>query len=252
MDELPAFQCADGGFTSWSDQAARCRQGNVYLTGYVLHVMHVASQFGITSDAAVTGRALDFLEDELRSPEPAQVQWLPAWSASAAFGVRVLAEYRTQSGLEHHALYTGLDRLPVFGLSYLADAMAAAGERGSRYTEVIRRLTNALRVEGNQAHVEEIDSDALAWLWNSNTRSTALVLHGFVERGDDPQFVAGLVRWLLAARRDGRWRNTQENATALEALVAYSRRFEADAPDMAATVSIDRACRYGRVPRALA
>jgi uncharacterized protein YfaS (alpha-2-macroglobulin family) len=94
-------------------------------------------------------------------------------------------------------------------------------------------------VEGNRAHVEEIDSDALAWLWNSNTRSTALVLQGFVERGDDPVLVAGLVRWLLQARENGRWRNTQENATALEALVAYYRKFEAEVPDMTARVSID-------------
>jgi uncharacterized protein YfaS (alpha-2-macroglobulin family) len=46
------------------------------------------------------------------------------------------------------------------------------------------------------------------------------------------------VRWLLAARRNGRWNNTQENATALEALVGYYKVFEADVPDMQAAVTI--------------
>jgi uncharacterized protein YfaS (alpha-2-macroglobulin family) len=47
-----------------------------------------------------------------------------------------------------------------------------------------------------------------------------------------------MVRWLLAARDRGRWGNTQENATALEALVDYYKKFEADVPDMAATVAV--------------
>ncbi len=237
--ELPRFQCGDGGFALWASRGERCRTGSFYLTAYVLHVMRVASRFGIGSDAAVITRGLDFLDAQLRAPAPNQVQWLPAWSASAAFGTRVLAEHGRNQDSNVTRLLGTIDRLPVFGLSSLADAMAAGGARGPRYDDVLRRLTNALRVEGNRAHVEEIDSDALAWLWNSNTRSTALVLQGFVERGDDPVLVAALVRWLLQARENGRWRNTQENATALEALVAYYRRFEADVPDMTARASLD-------------
>jgi uncharacterized protein YfaS (alpha-2-macroglobulin family) len=116
--------------------------------------------------------------------------------------------------------------------------MAASNARGPRYDDVVRRLYNAVRVEGDQAHIEEIDTDALAWLWNSNVRATALVLDGFVRRKDDPQFVPGLVRWLLAARRNGRWNNTQENATALESLVGYYKVFEAEIPNMSASVAI--------------
>src|SRR5262252_4104695 len=116
--------------------------------------------------------------------------------------------------------------------------MAAANNRGPRYADVIRRLTNAMRVEGDQAHVEEIDMDALAWLWNSNVRGSAIVLEGLVRRNDDPQMVQRLVRWLLAARKDGRWSNTQENAMALESLVKYYKVFETETPNMTATVAI--------------
>ncbi len=103
-----------------------------------------------------------------------------------------------------------------------------------------------------ESHIEEIDTDALSWLWNSNVRATALVLDGFVRRKDDPQFVPGLVRWLLAARRNGRWSNTQENATALESLVGYYKVFEAEIPNMTASVA-DRVehRRLRDVPRTL-
>jgi hypothetical protein len=236
--DLPRYQCSDGGFGYWP---GGCRYGEAYLTAYVLHVMKVASGLGLASDADVIRRALDFLEEEMKAPAPGQVQWIPAWSATTAFGAKVLAEYGRNQDSNITRLAQAADRLPVFALSYLADAMAASGTRGPRYDEVVRRLTNALRVEGDQAHVEEQDEDALAWLWNSNVRATALVLEGFVRRGDDPQFVPRLVRWLLASRRDGRWRNTQENATALESLVSYYKKFETEVPNMTATVTLGSA-----------
>jgi alpha-2-macroglobulin len=234
LAELPRFQCADSGFGYWPG----CVIGDTYLTSYVLHVMKVASTLGLESDKDVINRALDFLDARMKVAPPVEVQWLPVWSASEAFGVKILTEYGRNEDANITRLTQMADRLPVFALSYLADAMAASNARGPRYDDVVRRLYNAVRVEGDQAHIEEIDTDALAWLWNSNVRATALVLDGFVRRKDDPQFVPGLVRWLLAARRNGRWNNTQENATALESLVGYYKVFEAEIPNMSASVAI--------------
>ena len=235
LNELPRYQCADGGFGYWP---GNCQHGSFYLTGYVLQVMKITSGLGLTPDESVTSRALDFLDAQLRAAPPAQVQWLPAWSASAAFGVKVMTAYGRPQDANITRLVASVDRMPVFALSYLADAMAAAPARHPRYADVVRRLMNAVRVEGDRAHVEEIDSDALAWLWNSNVRSSALVLEGLVRRGDDPALIPGLVRGLLLARQNGRWRNTQENASALNALVGYYRKFEAEEPNMTATVAI--------------
>jgi len=235
LADLPRYQCSDGGFGYWP---GGCLFGNAYLTAYVLHVMKVSADLGIPSDDAVIKRALDFLESAMKTPAPAQVQWMPVWAATEAFGVKVLAEYSRNQDSNITRLLQIVDRLPNYTLSYLADAMAAANNRGPRYADVIRRLTNAMRIEGEQAHVEEIDMDALAWLWNSNVRGSAIVLEGLVRRNDDPQMVQRLVRWLLAARKDGRWSNTQENAMALESLVKYYKVFETETPNMTATVAI--------------
>jgi uncharacterized protein YfaS (alpha-2-macroglobulin family) len=235
LAELPRFQCSDGGFALWS---GGCEIGDAYLTAYVLHVMKVADSLGISANDPVVQRALSFLDAALKANMPSQVQWVPAWTASQAFGVKVLAEYGRNQSSNITRLLRVVDRMPIFAVSYLADAMAAANERGPRYQDLDRRLSNALRVEGDQAHVEEIDSDALIWLWNSNVRSTALVLEGFMRRGHDVAIAQPMVRWLLAARRNGRWGNTQDNAMALEALVAYYKKAEAEVPDLAATVSI--------------
>jgi uncharacterized protein YfaS (alpha-2-macroglobulin family) len=76
------------------------------------------------------------------------------------------------------------------------------------------------------------------WIWHTNTRTTAIVLAGLVGRGDTSPVTSLLARGLLAAREEGRWSNTQENATALRGLVNYYRRVESEVPDLAATVRL--------------
>lgn len=242
LQELPTFQCGDGGFALWP--GASC-YSSPYLSAYILHVIRTGRDLGIAPDQAVVDRALDYLESQLASTDPpAQIEMVPVWAASHAFAVKVLAEWGRTTDSHITRLVAAADRMPMFALSYLLDALAAAKDRGPRYQGLLTRVTNALRVEGDQAHVQELGADALGWIWHSNTRATALVLNGLVRRGDagsadDPgPLVPGLVRWLLAAQRNGHWGDTQSNATTLEAMVAYYRAFERETPDMTSTATL--------------
>ncbi len=234
LNELYAYQCPDGGFSLWP---GRCIASSPYLTAYILNVMKIAASLQVVTDRNAIDRALSYLQTQLRQPPP-EVQWWPAWGATQAYALKVLTEQGRNQAADVSRLYGLAARLPVFALSYLADALAASGDRGPRYQDVVRRLSNALRVDADRAHVEEVDDASLVWLWNSNVRATAVVLGGIARRQDDPTLVAPLARWLLAARTNGRWGTTQENAVALEALVNYYRTFEAEIPQMTATVSL--------------
>lgn len=228
-------QCENGAYALWP---GACSSASAYLTAYVLDVMQVADALGVPQDDDARERALNYLEAELRQAPPQQAQYVPVWAASMAFGVKVLAEGGRNQDANITRLYAAADRMPVFALSYLADALAAANDRGPRYQDVIRRLTNAMRVERDTAHVESLDPAQLSWIWDSNTTSTAVVLEGFARRGDAaPQagstsLATSMARWLLGTRENGRWENTHDNARALEALVSYTRAFEAEAPDL--------------------
>ncbi len=134
--------------------------------------------------------------------------------------------------------------MPVFALAYLHDAMMAKGEvAGARVEDLRRRMSNAILPEAGSSHVEELSDPYLLWFWNSNVRSTAIVLNSLARALDpaDSARVAPLrqmVRWLMSVRKDGRWGNTQENAHAMQALVSYYRKFEPDAPDFRAIVRL--------------
>ena len=53
---------------------------------------------------------------------------MPAYTAWQAFAVKVLVEGGRNQDSHITRLYGYLDRMPVFGLAYLADAMVAKGE----------------------------------------------------------------------------------------------------------------------------
>lgn len=226
--ELYKFQCGDGGFSFW---AGECSSESPFLTAHVLHVMQRGLALKYDVDKDVLGRAYTYLDMQLKQKRPENEGWWPAYTAWQAFSVKVLAEGGRNVDSHINRLITYVDRMPIFGIAFLADAMKS----DPRAADLRRRIDNAILPEGGSAHVEELNDPYLLWYWNSNVRSTAIVLDTLV-RADDP-LVKPMVRWLMQQRKGGRWRNTQENVWAMEALVDYYRKYESVAPDFTALVN---------------
>jgi uncharacterized protein YfaS (alpha-2-macroglobulin family) len=152
LKELERFQCDSGGFAYWPGS---CGTVSPYLTAYVLHVMRSAVDLGYTVDAGVRARAYDYLQRELGAQPPAaNEEWWPAYTAWQAFAVKVLTEGGRTADSHVTRIYGYRDRLPVFGLAYLHDALMAAGETsGERVADLRRRMLNAVLPEAGEAHV---------------------------------------------------------------------------------------------------
>ena len=109
-------------------------------------------------DRGVRERAYDYLDREL-APQPPAVNegWWPAYTAWQAFAVKVLVEGGRNEDSHLTRLYGYRDRMPVFALAYLHDAMLAKGETtGDRVADLRRRMSNAILPEGGSAHVGEL------------------------------------------------------------------------------------------------
>jgi uncharacterized protein YfaS (alpha-2-macroglobulin family) len=236
LKELERFQCENGGFGYWP---GACYSASPYLTAYLLHVFKTASDLKYTVDGNLRERAYQYLQRQLATPPPSNEGWWPSYTAWQAFAVKVLAEGGRNQDSNLTRLYGYRERMPVFALAYLHDALVAKGEPdGARAQDLRRRMTNAILPEGGSAHVEELSDPYLLWFWNSNIRSTAIVLNTLVKVAPPDAPIRQMVRWMLAVRKNGRWGNTQENAYAMEALVAYYRKFEPTAPDFRAVVRL--------------
>jgi uncharacterized protein YfaS (alpha-2-macroglobulin family) len=237
LRELARFQCeGSGGFAYWPGD---CSSVSPYLTAYLLHVFKVASDLKYDVDRPMLDRAYAYLENELARKPPVKEGWWRAYTAWQAFAVKVLAEGGRNQDSNITRLYGYRDRMPVFALAYLNDALVAKGEGGGiRSTELRRRIANAILPEAATAHVEEADDPMLMWFWSSNTRSTAIALNSLVKANAPDAPYRAMVAWLLQVRKHGRWGNTQENAIAMESLVAYYRRFESATPNFTALVTL--------------
>ena len=233
--ELYKFQCGDGGFAYW---AGECTSESPYLTANVLHIMQRAEKLKYDVSKDVTKRAYDYLDLDLKEKRPTNEGWWPAYTAWQAFAVKVLVEGGRNEDSHLTRLYSYVDHMPVFAISYLLDAMMAKGEKGQRVDDLVRRINNAILPEGGTAHVEELNDPYLLYFWNSSVRSTAIALGTLTRHGQSEQLVKQMVRWLMQKRFEGRWGNTQENVWAMESLVDYYRKYESEIPDFTAVVKI--------------
>jgi uncharacterized protein YfaS (alpha-2-macroglobulin family) len=237
LDELRKFQCGDGGYAFWPGQCGP--RSSPYLSAYVTHVYQRGKMLGYDVDAPMLERAYTFLESVLRETPPTNEGWKPGYTAWQAFALKVLTEGGRNEDSHINRIYDYRDRMPVFGLTHLMDALIAKGEKsGPRVTDLKRRIMNSILPEGGYAFVNELNDPYLLWFWNSNVRSTAMALQTLVRDGSEEEIVKRMVRWLMKVRKNGRWGNTQENAWAMEALVDYYRKYEAEVPDFLATVAL--------------
>jgi hypothetical protein len=240
LRDLERFQCDNGGFAYWP---GACYSQSPYLTAYLLHVFKVARDLKYDVDGAMVAKGTEYLERELGQKPPTNESWWPAYTAWQTFAVKVLVENGRNQDSNLTRLYGYRDRMPVFALAYLTDALVAKGEgNGVRVADLRRRVSNAILPEAATAHVEELNDPYLMWFWNSNVRSTAIVLRTLVSSGDgDAAQARSMVQWLMQARKNGRWGNTQENALAMESLVAYYRKFESVTPNFTAVAALGEA-----------
>ena len=155
-----------------------------YLTSYVLHVLQRGRQLGHPVTPGVLEKAATtYLEERARRADrPTNEGWWPAYTAWQAFAVQGAGRGRPQRGQPRHAPlrlprpHAGLRaRLPA-----RRDARAS-GETGARAAEL--RAPHPQRDAARGRHPRTSRSCPiryLLWFWNSNVRSTAIVLGALV------------------------------------------------------------------------
>ena len=84
-------------------------------------------------------RAYAYLEQALAAEPPTNEGWWPSYTAWQSFAVKVLVEGGRNQDSNLTRLYGYRDRMPVFALAYLHDAMVARGASVSRLDRPHRR-----------------------------------------------------------------------------------------------------------------
>lgn len=108
----------------------------------------------------------------------------------------------------------------------------------SAQNALIQEFLNKIKVTPSLAHFEEEDDVGMAWIYSSNTRTTAMILQTLIEVGQDHPLLPAVARWLVEKRKAGHWHSTQENFYVFYALNDFLGKQESVAPDFKAEFSL--------------
>ena len=243
-------QKPDGGFGYWSSS----RSSDPWLTAYVLWGLSLAKERGRPVPDASIENATRWLRGQMAAcglGDPPKTRTksgrpLPQGSilcdqndvalATQAFVVDVLAMIGKPDAGYTGRIFERRAKMPLFARALLAHAMAVSKMRMDDAKELVRDAENYLRVTGGGATLAENLGTRYAPILDSDNRTTAIVLRALVAVDPKHPLAARLAKGLLAARRGGAWRTTQENAWSLLALDAYRKAQEKDAPDFDAAI----------------
>ncbi len=214
LQKLYAAQNVDGGWGWWYTE-----ESHPFITAYVLLGLNEARRAGFGVDASVVERGTRYLKSSLDVAGVTDA----ANANQQAFILYVLSELDAGDTARSVALFEKRHLLGHYGKAFLAMALQAAGDaHAGQVRALLAELTGQAIVSATGAHWEEAEADR--WLMTTDVRSTAIVLRALVRLAPDNALLPNVVRWLMAAREDGRWGTTQENAWALMALTDYAAK----------------------------
>ncbi len=212
LQRLFAQQKPNGGW-GWFVQD----QSNPLTTAYALIGLTEARNAGFAVDDSTIQAAQDYLRTTFIVPGPSIETWQLNRQAFTLYALAYSGSpdvARTATLFEHRA------RLSYYAKAFLAQTFhLATPSDDSRTNTLISDLINGAVVSATGVHWEEDYDDIRNW--NTDTRTTAIVLDTLVKLSPDSELLPNVVRWLMTARTADAWETTQETAWAVMALTNW-------------------------------
>ncbi len=221
LQKIYAKQLYDGGWSWWDGQ-----ESDPQTSAYVIYGLLEARESGYEVSQNTLDNGIAYLINNLPNPNRNAASWE---YNRYAFMLYVLARAEALGAVNVNFIYENRTSLDVYGKAYLAQTLHLLGD--GRESTLMSDLASSatLRVSASGAHWEETSRDY--WNWNTDTRTTAIVLNAFIQINPENPITANAVRWLMAHREGGHWYSTQETAWSLIALTNWlveSKEFETD------------------------
>ncbi|GAB4544358.1 MAG: hypothetical protein OHK0023_01050 [Anaerolineae bacterium] len=194
-------------------------RSNPLVTAYALIALVEAQKAGFTINDSVIERAIRFLRNDLGSSDLGARP--SAYDLNRqAFLLYALAYADAGNFSRAVNLFDRREQMNLYARAYLAMAFNLIDPRNTTYTDALisdlisRADVSATGVSWREAYHDYIN-------WNTNTRSTAIVLKALVQIQPNNQLIPNVVRYLMLARKADSWETTQESAWSVLALTDY-------------------------------
>ncbi len=211
LQRIYTWQNPDGGWGWWSSQ-----KSDVQTSAYVVMGLVEAQEAGYSVDSSVLQRGISFLETQLQPIAKLGESYM---KNQQAFVLYVLARAGRPNVSFTVMLYDQRQTMSYFARAFMMKALYLIDQNDSRVDTLLSDFSTAAIVSATGTHWEEKETDV--WSWNTDTRTTAIVLAMISEIDPGNPLNANAVRWLMSNRTGGHWRGTQETAWTLMALTHW-------------------------------
>jgi len=212
LQRLYAWQKVDGGW-GWFPRDS----SDAMMTAYALLGLVEARDQGFTVEPDVIRRARNFLTTQFIVPGLD----VPQWQLNRqAFVLYALTRSGASDAARTATLYDNRALLSRWAQGLLAVTVAAIDGDTVRADVLLGDLLSNAIISANGAHWEEPQRDAVNW--NTNTRTTAMILHALIRLHPENGLIPNVIRWLMSARTADSWETSQETAWSLLALTDWS------------------------------
>ncbi|HEX7973685.1 MAG TPA: Ig-like domain-containing protein [Anaerolineales bacterium] len=225
LQRLYNWQSVDGGWGWWPIPAAGtndqgqpvpAKKSDVQTTAYVVLALVEAKDAGYPVSEGVVQRGTSFLQANVVSlaglSDPSVVN-------QQAFVLYVLGRAGLPDVSRSVQLYDQRNNMALYGRAFLAQTLYQIDKGDPRIQTLLSDLNNAAITSATGTHWEEANRDPGSW--NTNTRTTAILLSALSQLDPKNPLNANAVRWLMSNRTDGHWVGTQETAWSLMALTNW-------------------------------
>jgi uncharacterized protein YfaS (alpha-2-macroglobulin family) len=213
IQRLVNWQNPDGGWGWWPNVS---QQSDVQTSSYVVLGLVEASEAGYTINQRTLDLALDYLMFQL---EPVTTFEDPSILNRQSFVLYVLARAGIPNISASVQLYDQRQSMAIYARAFLARTFYTIDPEDPRVKTLLSDLANNAFTSATGTHWEENERDFVNW--NTDTRTTAIVLSTLSLMDVDNPLNANAVRWLMSNRSNGHWRGTQETVWALMGLTNW-------------------------------
>jgi uncharacterized protein YfaS (alpha-2-macroglobulin family) len=212
LQRLYNQQHADGGWGWWPSD-----DSDLQVSAYAVLGLTQAKATGYPVNQDAIDRGVEYISQSLQSVNNLTQRYI---LNRQAFVLYVMAKaQRPNTGFTVN-LYSLRQYLSFYARAYLAQALFAADPKDSRLPVLVSDLVSNAALSATGAHWDE-EGESDFWNWNTNTRSTAIILDALIQIDPKNPINENAVRWLMATRSEGRWQGTQETAWSLMALTDW-------------------------------
>ncbi|MBK8550326.1 MAG: hypothetical protein IPL53_04390 [Ignavibacteria bacterium] len=208
LQRLYGFQHSDGGWGWWEND-----ESNPFMTAYVVYGLSLAKQAGYDIQNGVLNRGVSAIKAHLNKKD------LDSTTRAYMLYSLAIAQEKDQEFFKKEIDKIISSDMNDYARSLIAMTWQLIGNE-SKAKEVLSQLERNVKTSGEGAAYWEGRQFHYRWQ-DDKVQTTAMALKAIVNINDKSDLKDKVVRWLIQQRQGTAWRNTQETAMIIYAMVDY-------------------------------